>query len=490
MRLLLPLVSCFVLATPALAQTDDADGATRLTESLSRFVGKDAFDRKILAVAPEGSAYRLSFDLKPLAGLLPARAKVKIDVSPFSILVKPLADGKWDVVGNTIPGGSFDAEGPNGLQSMKWTVSGGKFAGVYDPALAAFPTLTGSHAGMAMASRDAEGDMQSTTGAGTFHSTGAAAAGPGVDISFNQSVADFVQSMQVASEAGGTKMPVTVKATNLTVEGTGKGYRTNQLLDLVAFGVANADEARLKANQADLKKLLLAALPMWNRLDGTYRFGDFDVTTPVGNFGAKTLAFGFGMDGVVQNATVSYKIGLAGLAIPSGLLPEWTATLLPTDITLNLDGVGFDFENMAKKVIDSFDLNNPSVVPDAVGAEIAANFLAKPPKLVIAPSSLKNKDSQVTLAGEVTFVGTEPNADVTLDVAGFDKMFENLQTASKEAPELSQYLPMALIAKGFAKPQPDGALRWKVVRKADGSVSVNDVQLKGPDGPKDGGNAQ
>lgn len=490
MRLLLPIVSCFVLATPTFAQTVDADGAARLTESLSRYVGKDAFDRKILAVAPEGGAYRLSFDLKPLAGLLPAHAKVKVDISPFSVLVKPLPDGKWDVVGDSIPGGSFEAEGPKGLQSTKWTVSDGKFAGVYDPALAAFPTFSGSQAGMAIASRDAESDMQSTTGAGTFQSTGVAAAGGGVDISFNQTVADFVQNMQIASEAGGAKIPVTVKATNLTIEGTGKGYRTSQLLDLVAFGVANADEAKLKANQAELKKLLLAALPMWNRLDGTYRFGDLDVTTPTGNFGAKTVSLGFGMDGVVQNATVSYKFGLAGLAIPTGLLPEWSATLLPTDIDLNLDGVGFDFEGMVKKVIDSFDLNRDSVVPDEVGAEIAANFLAKPPKVVIAPSSVKNKDTQVSLAGEVRFVGTEPDADVTVDVAGFDKMVENLQTASKQAPELSQYLPMALIAKGFAKPQPDGSLRWKVARKADGSVSVNDVQLKGPDAPSNGGSAQ
>ncbi|BCH20361.1 hypothetical protein [Mesorhizobium sp. L-8-3] len=141
-------------------------------------------------------------------------------------------------------------------------------------------------------------------------------------------------------------------------------------------------------------------------------------------------------------------------------------------------------------MIDSFDLNRDAVVPDEVGAEIAADFLARPPKLVIAPSSMKNRDTQVSLAGEVTFVGTEPNADVTVDVAGFDKMFENLQAASKQAPELSQYLPMALIAKGFAKPQPDGSLRWKVVRKADGSVSINDVQLKGPDAPSGEGKAQ
>jgi hypothetical protein len=490
LRLLLPIISCLALATPAFAQTVDADGAARLTADLSRYVGKDAFERKILAVAPEGGAYRLIFDVKPLVGLLPAEAKVKFEVSPFSVLVKPLADGKWDVVGDSWPSGSVEAEGPKGRHSSKWMISDGKFTGVYDPALAAFPTITGSLSGTAMASRDPESDMQATTGAGTFQATATAAAGGGVDLGFNQKVVDFVENIQLTGAADGARMPVTLKAASLSLDGAAKGYRTRELLDLLAFGVANADEAKLKANQEELKKKLFGALPFWNRFDGTYHFGDFEVAAMGATFGAKTLSIGFGMDGAVKDAEVSYKFAAAGLSIPAGVLPEWSATLLPTDINLNLDGVGFDFDGIVKKLVDNLDLNKTPPIPDEVGGEIAANFLAKPPKLVIAPSSVKNGDTQVSLAGEVSFVGTEPDADVTVDVAGFDKMVENLQTASKQAPELSQYLPMALIAKGFAKTQPDGSLRWKVVRKADGSVSVNSVQLKGPDAPSGEGSAQ
>lgn len=481
MRYLLPIVSCLAFAPTAFAQTVDAEGAARLAENLSRYVGKDAFDRKMLTVAPEGSSYRITFDFRPLVALIPAEAKAKVDIDPFSMLVKPLADGRWDVTGDGLPGGSLQVGGPDGLQTMKWSIADGRFAGVYDPVLTAFPNMSGSHTGMAIASKEPSQELRATTGAGTFQSTGVASAGGGVDFAYNQAVVDFFENVQIADEASGAKVPVTMKAASLSIDGSGKGYRTRPLLDLAAFGLANTDETKLKANQAELKRLLLAALPLWNRVDWAYRFGDFEVSTTAGSFGTKTLSAGFGMDGAVQNATISYSLGMADLKVPANVLPSWSASLLPTDIDLHLDGVGFNLDTMARKLIDGFDLNRDPPLPDEVGAQIAADFLAKPPKLVISRSTVKNNDTEVSIAGEVIFVGTEPEADMTVDVAGFDKLVENLQAAAKEAPEFAQYLPLALIAKGFGKPQPDGRLRWNVVGKADGSVSVNGMQLKGPD---------
>lgn len=481
MRYLLPILPCLAFATPVFAQTVDTEGAARLTQDLSRYVGTVVFDRKVLTVSPEGAAYRITLDFKPLASLIPAEARTTFDIAPFSVLVKPIAGGKWDVTGDALPGGSLDVDGPEGLQSMKWSIADGKFAGVYDPMLVAFSNISGSHSGMAIASKEPAQDMRATTGAGTFHATGVAAAGGGVDFTYNQGVVDFFEDVQIADEASGANLPVTMKAASLSIDGNGKGYRSGPLLDLVAFGVANADEATMKVNQAELKRLLLAALPLWNRMDWAYRFGDFEVTTTAGKFATKTLSAGFGMDGASQNARITYKLGVAGFKAPADAFPAWTTPLLPTDIDLNLDGVGFNLDAMARKLIEGFDLNRDPPVPDEVGAQIAADFLARPPKVVISPSTVKNNDTEVSLAGEVTFVGTEPAADVTVDVAGFDKMVQNMQAAAKEAPELAQYLPLALVAKGFGKPQPDGRLRWNVVSKADGSVSVNGIRLKGPD---------
>ncbi|TIS61222.1 MAG: hypothetical protein E5W92_33075, partial [Mesorhizobium sp.] len=99
-----------------------------------------------------------------------------------------------------------------------------------------------------------------------------------------------------------------LKTPELSVDANGKGVRTKPLLDLLAFAVANEDEAKLKANQAELKSLMLAALPIWQRIEGNYGFKDFEVESPVGKFGAKQFSTAFGMDGVSQNGKVDYTI--------------------------------------------------------------------------------------------------------------------------------------------------------------------------------------
>ena len=40
-----------------------------------------------------------------------------------------------------------------------------------------------------------------------------------------------------------------------------------------------------------------------------------------------------------------------------------------------------------------------------------------------------------------------------------------------------------MMIKGFAKADPDGAQRWDVAVAADGSVTINGQQIKGPDAP-------
>ncbi|TJX20202.1 MAG: hypothetical protein E5W21_34445, partial [Mesorhizobium sp.] len=143
----------------------------------------------------------------------------------------------------------------------------------------------------------------------------------------------------------------TVKSPELSVEASGKGVQTKPLLDLLAFAVANEDEKTLKANQAQLKSLLLAALPVWERIDGTYGFKDFAVDSPIGTFGATQLGVAFGSDGVAQNGKISYGIKASGLTVPQQLLPSWSVALLPTDIDLNFGGASIDLDSMAKKAI-------------------------------------------------------------------------------------------------------------------------------------------
>jgi hypothetical protein len=74
---------------------------------------------------------------------------------------------------------------------------------------------------------------------------------------------------------------------------------------------------------------------------------------------------------------------------------------------------------------------------------------------------------------------------VTVDVAGFDKIVEGLQEAAKSEPEVAQYVPVALMVKGFGKTLTDGRMEWAINAKPDGSVLVNGVMLKPADPVED-----
>jgi hypothetical protein len=117
-------------------------------------------------------------------------------------------------------------------------------------------------------------------------------------------------------------------------------------------------------------------------------------------------------------------------------------------------------------------------LPARFGDTLTADFMAKAPKVIIGHSTVKNGDMQIALEGEMTFPGMKPEANVTIDIAGYDKIVESLQAAAKSEPEAAQYFPVVLAIKGFGKTLPDGRLEWVINSKADGSVMVNGAVLK------------
>ncbi|PBC11848.1 hypothetical protein [Mesorhizobium sp. WSM3859] len=485
MKRILPLAFALALSAPAFAQTVDSQGAKQLSDDLARYFGKQAFDKGVLKVSVEGDAYKIALDIKALVNAVPEQKLLKFDMAPYALMVKPRSDGSWDVSSNFSQGASFEFDGPEGRQSMEFTIKDGKLTSVYDPALAAFTNATSSLAGMTMTSRDAKQQAEASTGAGTATVVATKSANGGVDFTATQKVSDFVETIKVNDPDNGMNFPLTLKTPELSVDATGKGVRTKPLLDLLAFAVANDDEAKLKANQAELKSLMLAALPIWQRVDGNYGFKDFIVESPVGEFGAKQFSTAFGMDGVSQNGKVDYTIKATGLTIPHQTLPEWTVPLLPTEIDLNFGGANIDLDTMAKKAIEAFDLNKEPPLSDEFGKALVADFKAKNPKVVIGHSTVRNGDIEVALEGEMTFPGEKPDATVTIDVAGYDKIVDALKEGAKSDEQMAQAFPFALAVKGFGKTLPDGRLEWVINTKADGSVAVNGAMLKGPDEVQD-----
>lgn len=485
MKRILPLAVILAFSAPAFAQTVDTQGAQQLSDNLARYFGKQAFDKGVLKVSVEGGAYKIAVDVKALINAMPDQKALKLDLAPYALMVKPRSDGSWDVSSDFSQSMSFEFNGPQGPQSMELAVKDGKGAAVYDPSLAAFTSGTSSMAGMTMTSKEAKQQADATAGAGTATITSTKSANGGVDFTATQKVSSFAETIKFDDPSSGLNFPLTLRTPELSVDAKGKGVRTKPLLDLLAFVVANEDEAKLKANQAELKSLLSAALPVWERIDGTYGFKDFEVESPVGKFGAAQFSTAFGMDGVAQNGNINYAIRASGLTIPRQALPGWTVSLLPTDVELNFGGANIDLDTMAKKSIEAFDLNKNPPLSDEFGNALVKDFLAKTPKLVLGRSTVKNGDIEVAMAGEMTFPGKKPDATITVDVAGYDKIVQALQEGAKTDQQVAQGFPFALAVKGFAKTLPDGRLEWVIDTKADGSVMVNGAMLKAADAAQD-----
>ncbi len=419
MRRILTTVSALAICAPAFAQGIDSQGATQIQKDIARYFGSQAFEKGVIKVEPKGDAYQLTIDFKALVNAFPKQDFVKFDVPSYVLAVKPRSDGNWDVSSVLPAKATFEVKTPEGPQNTEIEIKDGKFSGLYDPALAAFTSMTSSMAGMTMASKDPKSTVQASAGAATMTGTGAKATDGGVDFTMNQTVADFSETVTIDDPESGLKVPLTFHSPSFAVDASAKGLRSRAMLDLAAFGVANQDEAKVKANQAELKTLLLAALPVWQRFDGAYNFKDFKVGTPLGEFGMTELVAKFGADGVSQNGKLSYGLKASGLSVPAvaaQMLPTWSVSLLPTDIELNFGGANLDLDTMARKAIDTFDLNKEPPLPADFGDKIGAEFLAKSPKVLIEPSIIKNKDTEVAFKGEVRFPFDKPDPTKKPDI--------------------------------------------------------------------------
>lgn len=483
LRYALPVLLVFS-ATPALAQSVDSAGADTLTANIARYIGSTAFDKGVVRIAVDGDAYKVEVDFNKLASLFPIQDKVALDIEPYVLHIKPRADAAWDVSGDLSPNGRVEIAGEAGPQVSQWQVADDSFTGVYDPALAGFSVASATHGALSVSSSDPTSSSEYTAASGHLQMQSAKSATSGVDFTALQTMADMVQTMRINAPEIGMVAPIVMRSPELSYSTTAKGFQSQPLLDLLAFAVANADETKIKAAQPQLKTLLRNALPLWGNLAAAYGWHEFSINTPMGDFGASSAAIETEMTGVRKDATITYAIRLKDLAVPDGLLPDWTMPLLPRNLDLNIGGTEIDLDGPVTSAIDAFDLNNDPPLPDAVGDAIVAKFLANPPRLTMSRSTIGNKDTEISAEGQMTFEGGKPAATATVEATGFDALMQAIQEASTTAPEAQQAFIVAVGAKGIAKTLSDGRLQWVIDMTADGAVTVNGAMVKPADTPQ------
>jgi hypothetical protein len=487
MRCVLPYLAVLAMLTPVSAQTVDEAGAGRIAGNLSRYIGSTAFETGVVTVSVEGDAYSISVDLDPLAAMIPQTEALSFDLAPFELRIKPQPDGTFTVDGDLMPAGTFGVqsagtEGSPPLRSQfEWSLQESQLFGLFDPELAMFSSLSGTMRGLKILSHDDSQQIEYTVGATTIEMTARKSKGSGLDLDSAQTIFDFAETVTMPATPEAPPIPITIRSPKVTVVSNMTGMQWKPMLDLLAFGVAQAGRETEAVDQAKLKRLILATLPLWDMVRGGYDFTDLTVGTPVGLIRLANFGITVAMDGIRTGGSLDYGVELAGIALPQGVAPEWSVPLLPTDVSLNFGFRKLDSAGVVRQFVEAVDFDREPPIPAEVREKIVAEFMASRPTFVTERSVIRNDDIEIIVSGEMPFSLGKPTISATIEVAGFDAAAAALQAAAASDPGAQQAFPFLLAARGLGKILPDGRLQWIAELKSDGSVLVNGATLKGPD---------
>jgi hypothetical protein len=255
-----------------------------------------------------------------------------------------------------------------------------------------------------------------------------------------------------------------------------RGLKPRAVTDLVAWFVAHPSPEAIKADQAALKDKLRAALPLWQNISGTSTLDNLSINTMIGLFGMERLAMVVEMNGIVAEGALREKFDVTGLKLPEGIVPPWAASLVPSSFTFDFSLADFNLAAPAGLIIDNFDLARDPPVPPELEQQLLQSLLPKGAVAVgLGPSEIIARIFDLKVEGAMTAGPASPPAgQATIKLKGFDEIMAAVQGAPPEMG-LQQAAPMALMAKGLAKTEPDGYLSWKIESTPEGSVTVNGV---------------
>jgi hypothetical protein len=471
-----------LMATAAGATPATQEGADRIKAALQTYLSAT---EGVVSVVPGGETYDLTLDFQALAALVPTQG-MTVEMQPMIYKLTDRGDGTWGVTEDQ--GFSLKVMTP-GVADVTYTVGSVMSEGVWDESLASFSQYTAkiSDLNYAIKTFSPDGTVVSDDGqkiaSGTVTMTGAAGASGGTDVGYDFAFNGYTQVMTIPGNPGAPAAPVTVTAE--TYSGTSKmpGFRSEAFLKLVSWFVAHPSEEAIKGGQDELRPLLAGLVPFFDRMSGTLSLTKLGVETPVGPFGAATVAVDVEANGIVADGMVREAFRVGGLTVPPGVAPDWAATLMPTDVAFDFRGSRFDLATPIAKMIEVFDLTKPEPVDEATMASLAGQFMPSGNMDVeLRPGLIKGADYEVTFEGAMTVgPGQMPVGKGVVRARGLDKVQAALAAAP---PEVSGQVLMPMgMATGLAKTEADGTLVWEIDGSVPGSLKVNGNVMMGGAAP-------
>lgn len=476
------LLAATLFAAPAFAQSVSADGAKQLQASLTKTFGPALFDKGIVSITPQGSAYAVKLDLTPTFAHI-KKSGVTVSMDPLTYLATPNADGTYAVTSESAFNYSFAKTEGEDQSSVKFTAAC-KSSGTFDPKLSVFSSYETTCPSASATVSSPQSDATVSVGAITSKITGVAGNAGGVTISTAGTMSDFVETIV------GKDKPLTIKITakTATSESTAENFQIGTALDIIGIAAKAGDKADIAAQQGDIKQKLTAALPLWNNLSGKVTLNGVTVETPIGPVALDSIEENVGLTGAVKQASYGLGIKYNGLKLPdTPVIPAWAGPLVPAQGNIDLKFEGVDLDALARLAIQNFDVTKEPPIPDEVSAQALQIVMGGQPHVTLSPSTFSAPAGALSAQGSMN-VFPDKKGTVTISTADLDKLSDALGKA--QVPNMPM---LVAFAKGLAK-TADGKAVWAIDFDGDTkAVSVNGQVLNpgsapGGDDGDNGGN--
>jgi hypothetical protein len=468
MRSVLLALPLGLFASFAAAEVATPEGAADLTRVFQTYLGATA---GVVTVAPLGGVYDVKIDFAPLIAKADASAETKITPIEFSLTDN--GNGIWAMTQDQ----AFDARlSIPGQADIAFSIANLSGSGTFDENLGAFSNSSTQMKDLKVVEtikdpNAGETHVDYTVASLRYETSGKPAATSGADITSTYAM----QGLSETFTLPGMGLPLKLSAASATGSAQIDAMRPDAIYKLIAFFVANPEEAAITAQQSTLKAILRDGMPIFDHLSATSTTSSLAVQSPVGLFGASEASVSVEANGLTDTGLLREAISVKGLKIPAGLAPDWATDLITDSVSLDVKLTNFNPAAGLRILLDSIDLADPQKQPDEL-ALMQAFMPDGEVEVTLNPSNMTSNIAALSAEGSLRF-GPEvmPSGKGRVTMTG---MTATRQALTKAPPEVGMQMAPALgMAEGMAKSGENGALYWDLELTRDGKVLVNGADM-------------
>lgn len=466
------------LAGASQAADINEQGANDLRNVLTHSLSRDLARSDFVSVKPAGDQYEITYDLAKFFDKVNSSALSVTGFKPLSLFAQPVDKGRWHLTGDN----SLDIAMHSPSSDITYSIASSSFDGIFDPTIEMMRSMGIKSSGVKFSSvgsgpksgRKIDATIDSVSFAHTVTDSNEAGK---VDLQLQGTLQNLNEQFTLWAHGS----PVSFSADSVNTNVTATSLPAKELRELFRFFVQHVKAKQLSESGSEkFEQLVHRALPAFGSLSKTVTLSNAVLATDKGKLGVKRVDYSFKMDGLTKASNVNLELRAEHFTPDADLIPAAYAPFLPETLDVQLGVPNINFSGLIDTVLDAVATRATPVSGETVKRTMFPSGYGtlEFPK-VKATSGVYDIEVSGTLKGS-TKAHSDYSLQATILARDFDKTVAAMQEAAKSEPRLNSVSFGLIAAKGFAKTDPDGRLRWDVTMDEDRTVTINGQVMKKP----------